>query len=269
MTTHDLLRDGRIPLYLEAIQRLKRGEYDLAVPVGPDEIGRLGEALCDLASALGNRNREAQKLDQITARINAGLLLDDILENVYHDFRGVIPYNRIGFSLIENDGQTVRARWAKSDQPEIKLMKGYAAPLEDSSLQTILTTGRPRILNDLAEYLEQKPDSKSTRLIVAEGIRSSLTCPLIADGVPVGFIFFSSIQPNTYADAHVETFSRIAGQLSVIVEKGAPGLRVVGAESRHRTAERRVAPVERSQEHVSGHCGARLAQPHRGDSDLD
>jgi signal transduction histidine kinase len=220
MTTHGLLRDGRIPLYLEAIQRLKRGEYELAVPVGPDEIGRLGEALCDLASALENRNREAQKLDQITARINAGLLLDDILENVYHDFRGVIPYNRIGFSLIENDGQTVRARWAKSDQPEIKLMKGYAAPLEGSSLQTILTTGRPRILNDLAKYLEQKPDSKSTRLIVAEGIRSSLTCPLIADGVPVGFIFFSSIQPNTYADAHVETFSRIAGQLSVIVEKG-------------------------------------------------
>jgi signal transduction histidine kinase len=220
MTTHDLLRDGRIPLYLEVIQRLKRGEYDLAVPVGSDEIGRLGEALCDLASALESRNREAQKLDQITARINAGLLLDDILENVYHDFRGVIPYNRIGFSLIENDGQTVRARWAKSDQPEIKLMKGYAAPLEDSSLQTILTTGRPRILNDLAEYLEQKPDSQSTRLIVAEGIRSSLTCPLIADGVPVGFIFFSSIQPNTYADAHVETFSRIAGQLSVIVEKG-------------------------------------------------
>ena len=220
MTTHDLLRDRRIPLYIEAIQRLKRGEYDLAVPVGPDEIGRLGEALCDLARALESRNREAQKLDQITARINAGLLLDDILENVYHDFRGIIPYNRIGFSLIENDGQVVRARWAKSDQPEIKLTTGYAAPLEGSSLQTILTTGRPRILSDLAEYLEQKPDSESTRLIVAEGIRSSLTCPLIADGVPVGFMFFSSIQPNAFSEAHVETFSRIASQLSVIVEKG-------------------------------------------------
>ena len=161
MTTHDLLRDGRIPLYLEAIQRLKRGEYDLAVPVGPDEIGQLGEALCGLASALGNRNREAQKLDQITARINAGLLLDDILENVYHDFRGIIPYNRIGLSLIEDDGETVRARWAKSDQPEIRLAQGYAAPLEGSSLQPILATGRPRILNDLAEYLEQKPDSET------------------------------------------------------------------------------------------------------------
>ena len=220
MTTRDLLRDRRIPLYVEAIQRLRCGEYDLAVPVGSDEIGRLGEGLCDLARALESRNREAQKLDQITARINAGLLLDDILENVYHDFRGIIPYNRIGFSLIENDGQVVRARWAKSDQPEVKLTTGYVAPLEGSSLQTILKTGRPRILSDLAEYLEQKPDSESTRLIVAEGIRSSLTCPLIADGVPVGFMFFSSIQPNAFNEAHVETFSRIASQLSVIVEKG-------------------------------------------------
>ncbi len=220
MTIHELWHDERIPLYVEAIQRLSRGEYDLALPAGPNEIGRLGEALCDLARVLESRDREAQKLDQITARINAGLLLDDILENVYYDFREIIPYNRIGFSLIENEGQVVRSRWAKSDQPGIKLTTGYVAPLEGSSLQTILDTGRPRILSDLAEYLERKPDSESTRLIVAEGIRSSLTCPLIANGVPVGFMFFSSVKPNTYADVHVETFLRIAGQLSVIVEKG-------------------------------------------------
>jgi signal transduction histidine kinase len=114
----------------------------------------------------------------------------------------------------------VRACWAKSDQPVLKLTKGYSAPLAGSSLETIMTTGQPRIINDLLEYLEQKPDSDSSRLIVAEGMRSSLTCPLIANGIPVGFIFFSSIEPNTYADAHVDIFKRIAGQLSVIVEKG-------------------------------------------------
>ena len=51
-------------------------------------------------------------------------------------------------------------------------------------------------------------------------MRSSLTCPLIANGIPVGFIFFSSTQPNIYADVHIDIFKRIAGQLSVIVEKG-------------------------------------------------
>ncbi|MFN3374757.1 MAG: ATP-binding protein, partial [Chloroflexus sp.] len=75
-------------------------------------------------------------------------------------------------------------------------------------------------INDLVQYLRRKPDSESTRLIVNEGIRSSLTCPLIANGVPVGFIFFSSTKPNTYTNEHIERYMQIAEQLSVIVEKG-------------------------------------------------
>jgi signal transduction histidine kinase len=166
------------------------------------------------------RYREVQKLEQITAHINAGLLLDDILENIYQEFCDVIPYNRIGLSLIEDDGLTVRARWAKSDQPVVHIDRGFAQPLAGSSLEAIIRAGRPRILNDLVAYLERKPQSESTRRIVAEGIRSSLTCPLIANGVPIGFIFFSSTQPNAYAEIHVDTFEQIANQLAVIVEKG-------------------------------------------------
>jgi len=47
-----------------------------------------------------------------------------------------------------------------------------------------------------------------------------LTCPLIANGVPVGFMFFSSVNADTYANVHVGVFKQIAEQLSVIVEKG-------------------------------------------------
>jgi signal transduction histidine kinase len=38
-------------------------------------------------------------------------------------------------------------------------------------------------------------------------------------GKPIGFMFFSSTQPDTYRDAHVELYLQIAGQLAVIVEK--------------------------------------------------
>jgi signal transduction histidine kinase len=213
--------DSRIALYAQIIERLKRGEYEVDVPLDPhDEIGQLSAALRELAQTLAAHSRELQSLNQITARMNAGLLLDEILEHLYQDFRGILPYNRIGLALIEDDGQIVRSYWDKSDQTVMQLEKGYAAPLAGSSLETIIATGQPRILNDLVAYLERKPESKSTRLILAEGIRSSLTCPLLANGVPVGFIFFSSIQPNTYADVHVEIFKRIAQQLAVIVEKG-------------------------------------------------
>ncbi len=214
--------DRRLQQYIEAAEHLARGEYAVALPPGPaqDALGQLGQALHRLAVALEKHYQELQRLDQITRHINAGLLLDEILENIYRDFREIIPYNRIGCALLEDEGRVLRARWARTDLPEIKLGMGYKAAMAGSSLEQILQTGQPRIINDLADYLRRKPSSDSSRLIVEEGIRASLTCPLIANGVPVGFIFFSSTQPNTYEAAHVESYMRIAEQLSVIVEKG-------------------------------------------------
>lgn len=122
------------------------------------------------------------------------------------------------------------------------------ASLAGSTLQTIIQTGRPRIINDLRTYLEAKPRSQSTQLIVREGMRSSLTCPLIAQGRPIGFLFFSSDQPGTYSDVHVEFFQEIAGQLAVILEKGrlyselAQQAAVIERQNRQMTKELEMVP---------------------------
>ncbi len=213
--------DDRIQKFIKATHDLAEGNYQVEVPITPaDEVGQLGKALRSLAQNLEQRYQELAKLNQITARINSGLLLDQILEEVYSDFRPLIPYNRIGFSLLEENGRLLRARWAKTDRPDVRLGVGYTAAMAGSSLQSIMVSREPRILNNLPEYLAQKPESESTRLIVEEGYQSSLTCPLIANGFPVGFMFFSSVSAGTYANVHVEVFNKIAEQLSVIVEKG-------------------------------------------------
>ncbi len=137
----DPISDERIHRYIEAAYDLAQGKYEVHadIPADPaDEIGRLGQALRQLAQALEHRYRELSRLDQITAQINAGLLLDDILNNVYQSFKDIIPYNRIGFSLIEHNGTTVRARWAYTDQPEVHLKVGYESALAGSSLEQIM-----------------------------------------------------------------------------------------------------------------------------------
>ena len=91
--------------------------------------------------------------------------------------------------------------------------------MEGSSLQRIVETGQPRILNDLEAYLTVHPGSASTALMIAEGIRSSLTCPLVGMGKPIGFLFFSSMKTGTYQNAHAEKFGQIALQISIIVQK--------------------------------------------------
>ncbi len=162
---------------------------------------------------------EITTLARITEKINTGLLLDEVLDSVFESFRPIIPYNRIGVSLIEENINVVRARWARSDAPVMKITEGYSAPLEGSSLQTIIDTNQPRIINDLEDYLLKHPNSESTQLIVEEGMRSSLTCPLIAMNSPVGFMFFSSMRTDTYRNLHIEMFMQIAHQLSTIIEK--------------------------------------------------
>ncbi|MBN1201875.1 MAG: GAF domain-containing sensor histidine kinase [Anaerolineae bacterium] len=205
--------------YLDIARQLRQGEFDID-SINSISTDELGQVLQELGRTLTIERRRQQQLAAIITHINTGLLLDEILDNVYDNFRDLIPYNRIGFSLLEDEGRSVRARWARTDRRDIKLDEGYSNELAGSSLEDIIRTGQPRILNDLEDYLRRKPDSESTQLIVAEGMRSSLTCPLIANGEPVGFMFFSSITPHIYESAHIDIFQRIAAELSVMVEKG-------------------------------------------------
>jgi class 3 adenylate cyclase len=188
--------------------------------VSEDEIGKLTRILQDLSRLLDERFDELHALLQLTHDINMGLLLDEALEKAYETLQSVLPYDRLGVALLEKDGQVVRARWARADYPELLLRTGYAGVIRGSSLQAIIASGEPRIINDLAGYLELHPLSESTGLIVAEGIRSSLTCPLISMGKPIGFMFFSSLTANSYKNVHIDVFELIAGHLSVMVEKG-------------------------------------------------
>ena len=215
----------RILAYRRVAEAMARGEFRPPLPgfvAGPDadELDRLGAALSGLGEALERRFAEVTAVIRLGEKVNAGLLVGEVLDQIFESFQPVIPYDRIGCSMLEDEGRTVRAVWARSHGGAPSLGVGYSAPLEGSSLASIIETGRPRVINDLEQYLREHPGSRSTQLVVSEGLRSSLTCPLVAQGKRVGFVFFSSRLSGTYSDRHVELLMLIAGQLSSVVEKG-------------------------------------------------
>ena len=212
--------DKLISEYQTAIRSMRDGKFDLSVPAdSSDDIGKLGQELNELAQELERKFDETIKVREVSEEITAGLFLDDVLNRIYNSFQKLIPYNRMGCALLSDENKMATAHWAKTDASDAKLKIGYSAPMAGSSLQKILETGQPRILNDLEAYLAEHPESDPTRLITLEGMRSSLTCPLIAKGKPVGFLFFTSKEKNTYKDIHQDIFLQIAGQISILVEK--------------------------------------------------
>lgn len=205
---------------VNALRQISAGNYHPHIPVrGNASYRQLSAAILDVGNSFEKHFQQERLLGSITEKINDGLLLEEILNHVFQSFREIIPYHRISIALLDKDNKKLRSCCVRSDATKIKIAKGYSAPLEGSSLANIIATGKPRIINDLRNYLKKHPLSTSTKLIVAEGMRSSLTCPLIATHDPVGLIFFSSMQTDTYKNIHINLFQKIARQLSVTLEK--------------------------------------------------
>jgi diguanylate cyclase (GGDEF)-like protein len=181
--------------------------------------GRLRGESNGAADDIAARASELAKVVELNEYINAAIRIEDVLNHVYDSLRGIIPYDRIGLAVLDSDRIVLRAIWGRSERAVTGIKVGYEAPLQSSSLARVLQSGEPRIISDLERYLEDHPESESTRRIVADGIRSSLTLPLRALGEPVGTLFFSSFERGSYDDAHTQFLKQIAGQISLVVAK--------------------------------------------------
>jgi PAS domain S-box-containing protein len=172
----------------------------------------------DVAQPLNSEYARVQLLEEITRKINLGSSLEDTFDLIYERLRAFVPYNRIAVALADERGERLFIIAAKSDG-KVVLGRGYSGVIAGSSLEPLLREGRIRVINDLQEYLAKKPSSDSTRLIVREGMKSSLTLPLLMDGKPVGVMFFSSRSANSYQPEHEVFLRNIVGHMAIAVER--------------------------------------------------
>lgn len=162
---------------------------------------------------------ESAILDEVNRRVAGAESLDAVMNFVYERTRGICPCDRLGLAFVEESGARIFSYWARAEYAPLLLGQGYAEDLHGSSLLDILETGKTRVINDLPRYLQRHPGSGSTRLLVREGVRSSMTCPLKVEGRVVGVLFRSSRQSRVYRDRHVQLHLAIALRLSQAVEK--------------------------------------------------
>jgi signal transduction histidine kinase len=96
----------------------------------------------------------------------------------------------------------------------VHLRAGYTEDLQGRSLSELVSRRRCRVLSDLRRYAERRATSPATQVLLKEGIRSSLSCPLVIGDEVVGILFRSARQPHAFDDhqlcVHLAMAERLA-----------------------------------------------------------
>ncbi len=170
-------------------------------------------------NAGGLTSEESAILDEINRKVTGAESFDAIMDFLFERTRSIFPCDRISIAFLEDNGRRVVTRAVRAAYENLTVAPGYSDGLAGSTLKEILKSGTIRVINDLRAHLEMKPSSTSTAAIVQEGQLSSLSCPLIVEERPVGFLFRNSRKPGAYSDHEVLLHALMAEKLSHAVEK--------------------------------------------------
>jgi signal transduction histidine kinase len=162
---------------------------------------------------------ESRCLDLINRKVAARESLEAIIDLLFTSTQSISPCDRIGLSFVEEDGQRTTAHYVRAQYKPTLLNQGYTEDMQGSSLQHVLQMRSPRIINDLQRYADEHPSRPSPRLLLREGVRSSMTCPLTLDGRVVGLLFRSSRRPHAYDEHQAFLHQSVAERLAQAVEK--------------------------------------------------
>ncbi len=192
---------------------------DKHVKQTPQSAARYVDPFHDARALLPLGTEERTLLRTVNQKIAARPSLRAIVDYLFERTQTLIPCDRMGLAFVDERGEMITSYYNRASYEPLRIDKDYAEPLSESSLRAVLKTGMPRIIDDLEAYVMEHPHSRSSRLLVDEGVRSSLACPLSVEGRVVGFIFRSSREVGTYHSHHIELQMAIAERLSQAVEK--------------------------------------------------
>lgn len=153
----------------------------------------------------------SDQLLDLAAAITGEQTVEEILDDVFVHLRPLVPFDRIEFATVDDDGRTLHTRWVRAGYEDVRLDVGYRY-CRPADAPPFSAAEGPFLEIDITESARGKPGWHPVRLLAAEGIRASLSCPLTARGELVGFLFFGSKKRGTYDEIHLWMIGRI-GQI--------------------------------------------------------
>lgn len=164
------------------------------------------------------RTDELSLLLKITNVFDSGWEAHEILDSLYEEFQQVLPFDRLEYAVLDESGYVLTTEWFRATYESKLIPVGYryrrAVPMTGNSQYRVTYLD-----NDLPSYALNRPPDHPVSLLVAEGIRSSLSCPLIVGDEVKGYLFFNTLRFDGYTPHHADLIQLIAGRVASILEQ--------------------------------------------------
>jgi formate hydrogenlyase transcriptional activator len=165
--------------------------------------------------------RDDQRLrltNTILYEMSKGSRIDDILDVIYRELKGIVPFDRIAIAMVDRVKQELTVTALKTEG-EVHLPVGHLQPVGDMRLQAVVGQGEAMLIPDLPQFLKEHPDSDSTHRLVREGMRSNCAVPLKIGDEIIGIMSASSRLPAAFGPDHARELSEISGHVAVAADK--------------------------------------------------
>lgn len=164
------------------------------------------------------RSEELATLLKIVEAFSSGRNVAEILDSLYAELQAILPFDRLEYAVVDDTGYVLNTEWSRATYDAKLVPIGF----EYRRSENVATTPRYRlasVCNDMPSYARNRPVDHPVSLLVAEGMKSSLSCPLVVDDEVKGFLFFNTVRYNGYTDEHTSLIQIIAGQIASIIQR--------------------------------------------------
>ncbi len=139
------------------------------------------------------------------------------ITGVYNSFifhaSGLIKFDRACLMLWHPESKETEILAVNTKAPRTWLNDGLRLPKEATPAGKVITTGRSLLRHDILG--DEYPADK---LLVEEGVRSSIFIPLISKGEVLGIVNMDSFQPQAFSDGDLKLLEPVARQLGLVLD---------------------------------------------------
>ena len=165
--------------------------------------------------ALRGYAERLRTLHAIDGAILAAWSAEDIARAVLRHIRQLIPCQWASVMAIDMEDEEATVLALSSDT-ETSMEVGTPIPLEMAGVADTARDGQVHVVEDIVAL---RWPSEIERALLAAGVRSYISVPLIAQGVLVGTLNLGTVEPEGFLPEHVDIASELANQLAIAVQQ--------------------------------------------------